>query len=497
MICLLLVFSLSGCTREPGLKFPANSKLVVLLEGRPQSLDPDVATDSIGQKLINLVHSSLVRVDSNLNVAPDLAGKVEAKGIGEYIFTLDQKRRFQDGSPVGSADAKASIERVIGSRESRFSAAFDGVQELKILDDHTLRLKLKQVSPYFLWDLSICKIRKGGNGEPAGDFRITKSNRNELHLKRVFETDRKAPSEIIFRFVSDDTSIYQLFFRGDANAMLSALGYTKLQYLEKQGNNALGEKISIETWPGVAYQYLGFNFRNPQLAKKSVRQAIAHAIDRASILKYRIGNLAYLSTGILTSVHSEYEANVKRYDYDIEKSKKLLRAEGVDNLDLELKTGTDKTTRDIARFMALDLAKVGIRLRVQPTEMGSFFSALKKGQFDLMLSRWVGVANASIYHKAFHSSNIGKGANRGAYRNAEMDRLSGAIIKEGSEIRRLKLASEMQKLAAEDLPYISLWHWNQTLITSPPLSISEPKKFQYPNGEYVVFSALRGKDSAK
>jgi len=49
------------------------------------------------------------------------------------------------------------------------------------------------------------------------------------------------------------------------------------------------------------------------------------------------------------------------------------------------------------------------------------------------------------------------GANRGHYRNARIDALTDQIRMEMNQEKRKALYSEVQKILAEDLPYLPLW----------------------------------------
>ena len=80
----------------------------------------------------------------------------------------------------------------------------------------------------------------------------------------------------------------------------------------------------------------------------------------------------------------------------------------------------------------------------------------------MFLLRWVGVAAPDILAEIFHSKRLQEN-NRTNYSNAKVD----ALLDEGSntldpEKRRRAFAS-VQRIVAEELPYISLWH-NQNAV---------------------------------
>jgi peptide/nickel transport system substrate-binding protein len=92
-------------------------------------------------------------------------------------------------------------------------------------------------------------------------------------------------------------------------------------------------------------------------------------------------------------------------------------------------------------------------------EWGTFFSDIRKGNFQIYTLTWVGIADPDIYYYLFHSQSIPpNGANRGAYRSPEVDRLLevGRVLQDREEGRRVY--RRVQKILARDLPYVSLWH---------------------------------------
>jgi len=80
------------------------------------------------------------------------------------------------------------------------------------------------------------------------------------------------------------------------------------------------------------------------------------------------------------------------------------------------------------------------------------------------------VMDPSLYTWIFHSKNIpsaenrSAGANRGAYRNPEIDRLLEAGERETDRQQRKEIYSDVQKILARDLPYVSLWHEHNIAI---------------------------------
>jgi peptide/nickel transport system substrate-binding protein len=81
------------------------------------------------------------------------------------------------------------------------------------------------------------------------------------------------------------------------------------------------------------------------------------------------------------------------------------------------------------------------------------------GNFQLTFLRWVGANNdPDVFEFVFSSKRFPPdGANRGHYRNPRVDALTDQIRAEMDQEKRKALCSEVQKILADDLPYIPMW----------------------------------------
>ncbi|MBI5419908.1 MAG: ABC transporter substrate-binding protein, partial [Deltaproteobacteria bacterium] len=98
-------------------------------------------------------------------------------------------------------------------------------------------------------------------------------------------------------------------------------------------------------------------------------------------------------------------------------------------------------------------------------EWGTFFSDIRKGNFQLFSLTWVGISDPDIFHLAFHSTQVPpEGANRGGYANPEVDRLLTAGRREPSRERRKEIYRKVQLLLARELPVFPLWTGRNILL---------------------------------
>ena len=89
------------------------------------------------------------------------------------------------------------------------------------------------------------------------------------------------------------------------------------------------------------------------LKHREVRQALAYATDRETLIKYLLRDEAKLASGLLPPNHWAYEPVVQKYGYDPEKAEKLLdaagfprKSEGV-RFQVTLKVSTEEQARTL------------------------------------------------------------------------------------------------------------------------------------------------------
>ena len=133
---------------------------------------------------------------------------------------------------------------------------------------------------------------------------------------------------------------------------------------------------------------------------------------------------------------------------------------------LTLKSSTDESTRLLGAVLQEQWRKVGVDLELQSMEPATLGSEIARGNFQLYTLRWIGANNdPEFYEFAFSSKRIPPmGGNRGHYRNAEVDALLDQARVESDRERRRELFSKVQKIIAEDLPYLSLWFMDNVSV---------------------------------
>jgi peptide/nickel transport system substrate-binding protein len=272
--------------------------------------------------------------------------------------------------------------------------------------------------------------------------------------------------------------------KGSADIAINALTPDMVLTLQKQS------KLEVLRAPGTVLAYLAFNLRDPILKDVRVRQALAYAIDRRPFIEYLLRGFAQPANSTLPVQSWAYSGNVHTYPYDPDRANQILDAAGYKPINgirfhLVMKTSTDENTRLMVAVLQQQLRAAGIQLDIRTFEFATFYSYVTKGLFQLYSLRWVGGSNEDpdIFEYAFHSARIPPtGANRSFYVNSRVDALIDQARTEMDQNKRRDKYVEIQRILADDLPYINLWYLDNVLVHTrrvKNLSISPPGNYDF------------------
>jgi peptide/nickel transport system substrate-binding protein len=506
-LACLLVGVLAGCSRivehDP-------SSVSFLLDSSPTNLDPRYGTDGVSQRIDRLIFNGLVKRDLQMNLVGDLAEKWENPDPRTYVFHLRPGIEFHDSRPLTSRDVKATIEYMMNpANKSPKRGAFTMIDSIETPSAATVIFHLKEPYASFLWNLEKSAVgivpadAAGDFGQHpigTGPFRFVSQKqeedvileRNDDYFAAVRDgmgntevaaggsqssPEREIPGaevrKVTFRIVPDAIVRALELRKGSADVEMSSLSPDMVAVLAQR------RELQVTEIPGTNFAYLGVNLEDPILKNKQVRQALAYATDRESLVKYLLHGEARLASGILPPNHWAYEGNVKQYAYDPREAERLLDSAGYPRsangmrMHLTLKVTTQEQARLLSAAIQDQWKKVGIDLEVRPLETATFFADLTKGNFQLSYAIWIGANNdPDVFDLVFSSKRIPpNGSNRGHYRNARVDELIAAIRAEMNKEKRGEFCSEIQKIVAEDLPYVPLWYTNVVSVHRPDIIV--------------------------
>jgi peptide/nickel transport system substrate-binding protein len=473
----VLIFCLGGCKSSKNAAEPGTVNF--LIEASPTNLDPRIGADAYSQHIDGLIFSSLVAHDAEMKVTPDLALSWETPDPLTYIFHLRTGVKFHDGRPLTSADVKYTFDTILsGAIKSPKRGSFKMVDAIDAPDDATVIFHLHEPYASFLWSLTrpvVGIVPRGSGADVAqhpigsGPFRFVRMTTDEeIILAKNEDYFEGAPNieRLRIRIVPDVTVRALELRKGSADATINSLTPDMVVTLGKE------KGLAADQQPGTTLAYISFNFDDPTLAKREVRQALAYATDRKTIIQYLLRGQARLASSVLPPNSWAFDSDVQHYDFDPARAESLLESAGYHRgadgvrLHLTLKTSTDESTRLMSEAIADQWKRVGIALELRPLEFATFYTDITRGSFQMYALRWVGANNdPDIFEFVFSSKKMPPaGANRGHYSNRQLDVLLQEEHVEMDQEKRKALLSQVQKIVAQDEPYINLWYVDNVCV---------------------------------
>jgi peptide/nickel transport system substrate-binding protein len=470
----------AGCSQpapEPGV-------ITIAIPVSPNNLDPRLGTDENSTRAQHLMFNDLLRWDEQTRLAPGLAVSWDTDDNQTYRIRLREGVRFHDGHELTSEDVVFTFTTTMDPAfASPYRGAFRDVASIAAIDRYTVDFVLKQPSGSFLPNLVFKIVPKGAGRElrqrpiGTGPYEFVSyavDDRLEVRAFRDYFEGLPRNRGIVMKIVPDDIMRGLELRKATADLVVNDLPPDMVYQLEKEG-------LSLSKAPGVDYQYVGFNLRDPILQDVRVRQAVGHAIDRQAIVDHLRRGLATVADSMLPPTNWAHEPNVLVLDYDPERAKALLDDAGYRDPDgdgprprlvVSYKTTSTEFPRLQAAVIQQNLRAVGIEVDVRSYEFATLYADILKGNFQMYALQWVGgaLADPDILRRVFHSQQVPPaGFNRGRFSDPEVDRLIEAASNATDYETRRELYGRVQQLLAESAPYVSLWHRTNFALARPAL----------------------------
>jgi len=457
-VLLLLLTLLSACSQPPP------DAIRMGLASSAVNLDPRFATDAASTRINRLLYQTLVEFDQSSLPIPSLA-RWQQLTPSDYRFTLQGENHFSNGQQLTASDVVATFQSIIDpATASPHQATLEMVRQIERVDERTIVFRLNRPDPLFPAYLSIgilpadkIKQQHPFHQHPLGSgaFKfIAWPSDGHLQLERLSDQQK-----VDFITVKDPTVRVLKLLRGEIDLLQNDLPTELLGYLKEQSD------ITISQSRGSNFTYLGFNLEDPVTSNLLIRQAVAHAVDRQTIIHHLFGDAATPAQALLPPWHWAGASSLQAIPYDSLRAKRLLAKVGYNQenpLKLTYKTSSDPFRIRIATIIQHQLAEVGIELDVRSFDWGTFYGDIKAGRFQLYSLAWVGIKTPDIFRYVFASDSMPPdGANRGRFNDPETDRLIAHAEQQVSPAVQAPIYHQLQQRLLEQLPYVPLWYEEQ------------------------------------
>ncbi|HLH20880.1 MAG TPA: ABC transporter substrate-binding protein [Chloroflexota bacterium] len=504
-VCLVVALLLAGCSPPspdagpsrvdprdaPAGEGQPGGTMTVATTGDAVSFHPYKVTDTASRGYQGLVYAGGLVAHDPHNPEQFIPWLAESWSVSDdrltYTFHLRPDLRWSDGVPITSADFKWTFEQALKpENQYPYASNFAPIAAYEAPDPGTVVVTLKEPLavgldnadvigplPKHVWE-NLDWNDAAKNPEimaptvVSGPFKLKEWQRdshatfvaNDLYFK-----GRPKLDSYVVQIVGTQSIAFQKLRTGEVDrADFDPADYEQATRLD----NA----TVYEWWPAAAtWNYLGFNLRKPVLQDVRVRRALAYGIDRQLIIdKIQYG----LARPIYSAYPSScwcYNPDVPHYDYDPERGRQLLAEAGWapgpdgilvkdgERLRLRMIYGpnTSKVRERIATVAQEEFRQLGVEVDIQGLEWAAFLQAVHMPPFDwdMTVLGWTSTLDPHWMYQVWSEENIPK-LNAGAYVNKRVEQLFDQGVHAFTPEERKPAYQEIQKILADDLPYIFL-----------------------------------------
>jgi peptide/nickel transport system substrate-binding protein len=476
LFLLTLLFTACGSaspTTTTNSKF--GGKLNVGLNSDAVTLDPLQSTALVDRQVMLNLYDTLVKVDAQNNVQPDLATSWQFTTPTQLVFTLRTDVKFTDGTAFDASVVVFNINRILTTTTSPRFSELATVQDVMAVDSTHVRFDLKKpfapllatltdragmmLSPAVVQKLGTA-LGNGPTNAGSGPFmfsqwvkgdHLTIVRNPHYWLKDAQGNALPYLQSVTYRGITNGTVEFTNLQTGnidvadsvDPNFVTQAKSNPNLIYRQGSGLSFFGIELNTTSAP---------------LNNVHVRRAIAWGVNRDEILSTVFKGVGVVAQGPLAPGSWAFSSSFVPFHYDITQAKAELQmagmAQGV-GFTLLTTSGSPLATQE-AQFIQSELQPAGIKVNIQQETFATLLSDTQAHHFQAAALGWSGRPDPDgNMYSWFHT---GGGNNNTLYSNAQVDKLLEDARSSTDQPTRAQDYLQAQMQIVQDSPYVFLYH---------------------------------------
>ena len=493
-LSILVLLILFACSQKENQKERVEKEekkiLTMAQKAEIKTLDPQKATDSVSRSIIKLINQTLVYIDNEGNIVPELAQEITKVSPKETLIKIKNDIKFSNGETLTIDDVLFSLERAKAS--PKMSQDLYMIESFEKVDDRTLKINTLYDAGNLLHKLAsggVAIVNKKAlekdenNIVGTGMFKLKEWVTGEklvLERNEFFKDSKSNIDTLVVKFVPEANSRMIMLETGEIDLARDLLPLD----FQKISEDTKFTTVEVET---PSNMFLGFDLRNELLADKRVRQAIAYAINNEDLVKTVFNGSASVATSPVPKITTGHNENSNNYPQDIEKAKQLLAEAGYPNgFNIELFVSEDNQRIDMAVIIQDNLKKIGINVEIKTFQWAAYVSTIENPNIikPLFIMSW-NISNDDpdeVLYPLYHSSQIDAHTNVVFYKNEKFDNLISEARETTDKNKRMKLYEEAQDIIQEDLPHYTLVYPKQNFAYKASI-----KNIKYNKRAYLDF----------
>ncbi|MGZ4639832.1 MAG: ABC transporter substrate-binding protein [Actinomycetes bacterium] len=477
------------------------------------SMNPFVGIVAEAYEMWGLMYDQLIGYgQKDFAPVPQLAESwQESADKKSWTYKIRSGVKWSDGTPLTARDAAYTFQRIIDGEfeQTNYGNYVANITKAEAPDDTTLVLHVKQPSPTMLrlavpilpehiWKgIDAKKVQTFDNETQAvgsGPFVFAEHKTGQFlrfTANPSYWAGAPKVKEVVFRIFTNEDAAVQALRKGEIDFLdgLSANPFKSLQ--NAQGIKAVPAKYS-------GFDELAFNTGaatdkgepigdgHPALKDKQVRLAIAHAIDRKTLVDRVLGGNGSPGTTVIPPLYQSqhYDPGDATYAFDLAKANQILDDAGYKKgpdgirtmpgggrkLSLRLFGRTEsQSSQQSVQFIQGWLKAIGIATKVSIVEENRLTEIIGQGEFDMFEWGWVVEPDPDYQLSTFtcgqrstkDGSSLTAGLSDSFYCNPAFDALYEKQKVTTDIPAREEVVKQAQKMLYDDVPYVITFYYDE------------------------------------
>lgn len=387
------------------------------------SLDPHMSTKSQDKIIFPMMFNGLVRFKPGTAdlkaIEPDLAESWDVSD-DKLTWTFKLRKGVQFHGDFGELTAEDVVFSLKKAAEKKTSSAYKeyaAVKSIEAVDPYTVKITLSENVPFFLgtvvnyhggfilskkaWEKFGDKASMNPVGTGPFAFSQYQSKRFiELVANDKYFRGKPAIDKINYRYMPDEAT-RELAFEKDEVDLFYAR--REARWVKSQENK---KNTEVDVFGLGELRNLHLNTSQKPLDDIRVRQAIAYAVNRESLVTFIGPEVASAANSVVPAGYLGHSDNATVYKHDLDKAKALLAEAGYkDGLTLKAVISKVESLRLPMMVIQEQLRLAGINLDLQVIEHSAFHKQIRQNLSSVVLYGASRFPVADVYLSQFFLSD--------------------------------------------------------------------------------------------
>lgn len=470
-----------------------------------ETLDPHKVQGVSAANVLRDLYEGLVSESPDGALIPGAAQRWDIEEDGKaYRFHLRQNARWSNGDPVVAADFVAGLRRsadpATGSKYSQILAPIANAEDVvagklppqqlgvEALDEHTLLIRLKAPTPYFLgmlahsstYPIHGASLEKHGddfarpgtlvsNGAYVLKERVVQSHILLEQNPHYWDIARAHIRQVWYVNTEDANSEFKRFRTGELD-WTSTIPSNQAKWIREN----LADEFQVATYLGV--YYYGLNLTRPPFKDSpQLRRALSLAIDRDVLAEKLLSSgeqpaYTWIPPGVAAYQSLPAPGAEMTREQRLAEARRLYREAGYSEdrpAQIEIRYNTSEDHKRIATVIgAMWKQFLGVEVKLLNEEWKVYLQNRQlKARTEAFRAGWIGDYNDPYsFLEIMHSKH---GLNDSGYASARFDRLLEQASREADPDVRRTLMQQAEAQLLEDLPVIPLYFYVTKRLVQP------------------------------